>query len=38
MEENKKITLADLNIVQLKVLAYDEIVRLNMAQNDFASC
>jgi len=34
MEENKQIKLSDLNIVQLKALAYDEIVRLNMAQNN----
>lgn len=33
MEETQKpVTLSDLNIVQLKAIAYDEIVRLNMAQ------
>ena len=34
MEEQKQITLAELNIVQLKAIAYDEIVRLNVAQNN----
>lgn len=30
----KQITLADLNIVQLKAIAYDEIVKLNITQNN----
>ena len=34
MEEQKQITLADLNIVQLKAIAYDEIVKLNISQNN----
>jgi len=34
MEEQKQITLADLNIVQLKAIAYDEIVKLNVSQNN----
>ena len=34
MEEQKQITLADLNIVQLKAVAYDEIVKLNVSQNN----
>lgn len=34
MEEQKQITLADLNIVQLKAIAYDEIIKLNIAQNN----
>lgn len=34
MEEQKQITLADLNIVQLKAIAYDEIIKLNVAQNN----
>jgi hypothetical protein len=34
MEEQKQITLADLNIVQLKAIAYDEILKLNVSQNN----
>lgn len=34
MEEQKQITLADLNIVQLKAIAYDEIIKLNIAQTN----
>ena len=34
MEEQKQITLADLNIVQLKAIAYDEIIKLNVSQNN----
>jgi hypothetical protein len=34
MEEQKQITLAELNIVQLKAIAYDEIIKLNVAQNN----
>lgn len=34
MEEQKQITLADLNIVQLKAIAYDEILKLNISQNN----
>lgn len=34
MEEQKQITLADLNVVQLKAIAYDEIVKLNVSQNN----
>ena len=34
MEEQKQITLADLNIVQLKSIAYDEIIKLNVSQNN----
>ena len=34
MEEQKQITLADLNIVQLKAIAYDEIIKLNISQNN----
>ena len=34
MEEQKQITLADLNIVQLKAVAYDEIIKLNVSQNN----
>ena len=34
MEEQKQITLAELNIVQLKAIAYDEIVKLNISQNN----
>lgn len=33
-EEQKQITLQDLNIVQLKAIAYDEIVKLNIAQSN----
>lgn len=34
MEENKKINLADLTLVELKAFAYDEVVKLNLAQNN----
>jgi len=34
MEEQKQITLSDLNLVQLKAIAYDEIVKLNVSQNN----
>ena len=34
MEEQKQITLAELNIVQLKAIAYDEIIKLNVSQNN----
>ena len=33
-QEQKQITLADLNIVQLKAIAYDEIIKLNISQNN----
>jgi hypothetical protein len=33
-EQQKQITLADLNIVQLKAIAYDEYIRLNISQNN----
>lgn len=33
-EQQKQITLADLNIVQLKAIAYDEIIKLNISQNN----
>lgn len=33
-QEQKQITLADLNIVQLKAIAYDEIIKLNVSQNN----
>jgi hypothetical protein len=33
-EQQKQITLAELNIVQLKAIAYDEIVKLNVSQNN----
>ena len=33
-EQQKQITLADLNIVQLKAIAYDEYIRLNVSQNN----
>ena len=33
-EEQKQVTLADLNIVQLKAIAYDEVVKLNISQNN----
>ena len=32
-EQQKQITLADLNIVQLKAIAYDEYIKLNVSQN-----
>jgi hypothetical protein len=34
MEENKQINLADLTLVELKAISYDEIVKLNLAQNN----
>jgi hypothetical protein len=34
MEEQKQITLSDLNLVQLKAIAYDEIIKLNVSQNN----
>lgn len=34
MEENKQIKLSDFNLIQLKAFAYDEVVKLNMAQNN----
>lgn len=33
-EVQKQVTLADLNIVQLKAIAYDEVVKLNISQNN----
>jgi len=33
-EQQKQITLAELNIVQLKAIAYDEIIKLNISQNN----
>ena len=33
-EQSKQVTLNDLNIVQLKAIAYDEIVKLNASQNN----
>lgn len=33
-QEQKQITFADLNIVQLKAIAYDEIIKLNISQNN----
>lgn len=33
-QEQKQIGLADLNIVQLKAIAYDEIIKLNISQNN----
>lgn len=33
-EQQKQIALSDLNIVQLKAIAYDEIVKLNISQNN----
>jgi hypothetical protein len=33
-EQQKQITLADLNIVQLKAIAYDEYIKLNVLQNN----
>lgn len=33
-EQSKQVTLNDLNIVQLKAIAYDEIVKLNTSQNN----
>jgi len=34
MEENRQINLADLTLVELKAISYDEIVKLNLAQNN----
>ena len=34
MEEKKQINLADLTLVELKAISYDEIVKLNLAQNN----
>ena len=34
MEENKQINLANLTLVELKAISYDEIVNLNLAQNN----
>ena len=34
MEENKQINLADLMLIELKAISYDEIVNLNLAQNN----
>lgn len=34
MEENKQINLANLTLVELKAISYDEIVKLNLAQNN----
>lgn len=34
MEENKQINLVDLTLVELKAYAYDEVVKLNLAQNN----
>lgn len=33
-KQEKQVTLNDLNIVQLKAIAYDEIVKLNVSQNN----
>lgn len=33
-EQQKQITLADLNIVQIKAIAYDEYIKLNVSQNN----
>jgi hypothetical protein len=33
-EEQKQVTLADLNLVQLQAIAYDEVVKLNISQNN----
>ena len=33
-QQEKQVTLNDLNIVQLKAIAYDEIVKLNVSQNN----
>lgn len=33
-EQQKQIALSDLNIVQLKAIAYDEIIKLNISQNN----
>lgn len=34
MEEKKQITLAEFSLLELKALAYDEIIKLNVAQNN----
>ena len=34
MEENKQTNLADLTLIELKAISYDEIVNLNLAQNN----
>ena len=34
LEQPKQVTLDDLNVVQLKAIAYDEIVKLNVSQNN----
>lgn len=34
MEENKQINLNALNLIELKALAYDEFLKLNVAQNN----
>lgn len=34
MEEKKQINLADLTLIELKAISYDEIVKLNLAQNN----
>ena len=34
MEEQKQITLADLNIVELQSLAYDELARIDQSQSN----
>ena len=34
MEEQKQITLADLNLVELKSLAYDELARIDQSQSN----
>jgi hypothetical protein len=34
MEEKKQINLADLTLVELKAISYDEIVKLNLSQNN----
>ena len=34
MEEQKQIILADLNIVELKSLAYDELARIDQSQSN----
>ena len=34
MEEKKQISLSEFSLLELKALAYDEIVKLNIAQNN----
>lgn len=34
MEEKKQISLSEFSLIELKALAYDEIVKLNIAQNN----